>query len=79
MGPYESHSRDPYGLHEMYALCEHLGCDPWYCLPGTLTREEMEQFMEYLGAGAETGFGRRRAASCRHRSGAAPQEAPHKK
>ncbi len=61
LGPYESHSRDPYGLHEMYELCEHLGCDPWYCLPGTLTREEMQQFMEYLGAGAEVGLGRRRA------------------
>jgi len=60
-GPYESHSRDPYGLHEMYELCEHLGCDPWYCLPGTLTCEEVQQFMEYLGAGAKVGFGRRRA------------------
>ncbi len=60
MGPYESHSRDPYSLHEMYELCEHLGCDPWYCLPGTLTREEMQQLMEYLGASADVGFGRRR-------------------
>ncbi len=61
LGPYERHGRDPYSLHEMYVLCEYLGCDPWYCLPGTITREEMEQFMEYLGAPAEVGFGRRRA------------------
>jgi len=60
-GPYQRHSRDPYSLHEMYELCEHLGCDPWYCLPGTLTREEMTQWMEYLGAPADVGFGRRRA------------------
>jgi len=61
VGPYASHGRDPYSLHEMYVLCEHLGCDPWYCLPGTVTREEMEQFMEYVGAPADVGFGRRRA------------------
>jgi len=61
LGPYESHGRDPYSLHEMYALCEYLGCDPWYCLPGTVTREEMQQFMEYVGAPADVGFGRRRA------------------
>ena len=60
-GPYESANRDPYSLHEMYVLCEHLGCDPWYCLPGTITRKEMEQFVEYVGAPADVGLGRRRA------------------
>ena len=61
LGPYQSHNRDPYSLHEMYVLCEYLGCDPWYCLPGMISREEIEQFMEYLGAPADVGFGRRRA------------------
>ena len=56
IGPYESHSRDPYSLHEMYELCEHLGCDPWYCLPGTLTREEMERFLEYLAYDSGVGI-----------------------
>jgi len=62
LGPYERHQQDDYGLHEMYELCEYLDCDPWYCLPGTITREEMRQFMEYLGAPADEGEGRRRAA-----------------
>ena len=57
-GPYESHNTDPYGLHEMYVLCEYIGCDPWYCLPGTITLDEMKAFMEYLGAPADTGLGK---------------------
>lgn len=61
VGPYTSHSRDPYGLHDMYVLCEHIGCDPWFCLPGTLNREEMAAFMEYLGAPADVGLGKLRA------------------
>lgn len=61
LGPYETHNRDKYSLHEMYVLCEELGCDPWYCLPGTLRPEEIGQFMEYLGAPADVGHGRKRA------------------
>ncbi len=62
LGPYARPNRDPWGLDEMYKLCEYLDCDPWYSLPGTLTREEMAQFLEYLGAPPEVGMGRRRAA-----------------
>ncbi|MFQ6096899.1 MAG: hypothetical protein ACE5O2_04170 [Armatimonadota bacterium] len=61
VGPYESHNRDPYSLHEMYELCELLGSDPWYCLPGTLTQSEMKTFMEYLGAPPDVGYGKVRA------------------
>jgi hypothetical protein len=61
-GPYEGHSTDPYGLHDMYELCEYIGCDPWYCLPGTITLDEMKAFMEYLGAPADVGLGKLRAA-----------------
>ena len=61
VGPYEGHSRHPYSLHEMYVLCEHLGCDPWYTLPGTLSQDEMKRFMEYLGAPPDVGYGKRRA------------------
>ena len=61
VGPYERHSRHPYSLHEMYVLCEHLGCDPWYTLPGTLSQDEMKRFMEYLGAPPGAGYGKRRA------------------
>ncbi|MFO8014420.1 MAG: hypothetical protein R6X20_14070, partial [Phycisphaerae bacterium] len=61
VGPYERHSRHAYSLHEMYVLCEHVGADPWYCLPGTLSKDEMVRFMEYLGAPADVGYGKRRA------------------
>jgi len=60
-GPYEDHGSDPYSLPEMYELCELLGCEPWYCLPGTLTQDEMRAFMEYLGAPADVGYGKVRA------------------
>ncbi|MCD6352357.1 MAG: hypothetical protein J7M26_09585 [Armatimonadetes bacterium] len=61
VGPYQRHNRDPYGLHQMYELCERLGAEPWYCLPGTLTQEEMRHFIEYLGAPADVGYGKLRA------------------
>ncbi|MFH1718923.1 MAG: hypothetical protein ABIF19_16325, partial [Planctomycetota bacterium] len=35
--------------------------EPWYCLPGTLHKEELVKFMEYLGAPADVGYGRKRA------------------
>lgn len=60
-GPYERHNSHPYSLHELYELCEHLGCDPWYSLPGTLSYDEMKQFMEYLAAPADVGYGKVRA------------------
>jgi len=60
-GRYNSHNQTPYGLHQFYELCEYVGAEPWYTLPGTLHLEEMAQFMEYLGAPADTGLGRLRA------------------
>ncbi len=59
--PYASHNQAPYSLHEMYELCEYLGCDPWYCLPGTLSMEEIRSFIEYLAGPADTDYGRLRA------------------
>jgi len=61
LGPYAKHSSDKYGLHQMYELCEYIGSDPWFCLPGTLSLEEVERFMEYLGAPADVGYGKKRA------------------
>lgn len=61
VGPYERHSKHDYSLHEMYVLCEHVGSDPWFCLPGTLSKDEMVHFMEYLGAPADVGYGKLRA------------------
>jgi len=60
-GPYEGHQTDPYSLHELYELCAYVGAEPWYCLPGTLHKEELADFMEYLGAASEEGFGKMRA------------------
>ena len=50
-----------FSMHEFYELCKEIGADPWYCLPGVLTAEELEQFMEYIAAPANTGLGRLRA------------------
>lgn len=50
-----------FNLHEFYVLCEHIGADPWYCLPGTVHPAEITPFMEYLGAPADTGYGKVRA------------------
>ncbi|MFO8008613.1 MAG: hypothetical protein R6V05_12855 [Candidatus Brocadiia bacterium] len=54
-------SKYEFNLHDYYELCEHVGADPWYCLPGTLYPEEIPKLMEYLGAPADVGYGRRRA------------------
>ncbi len=51
-----------WGLHQYLELAEHVGFEPWYTLPGTLTREEVTQLMEYLGAPADNGWGRIRAS-----------------
>ena len=51
-----------YTLHELFTLCEYLGCEPWYVLPGTLYPEEIDVFMEYVGAPPDVGYGKFRAA-----------------
>jgi alpha-L-arabinofuranosidase len=45
----------------VYALCEYVGADPWHSLPGTLSYDEMKNFMEYLGAPPDVGYGKVRA------------------
>ncbi|NLF40322.1 hypothetical protein GX586_12825 [bacterium] len=62
VGPYGSAQYETYGMHEFLELCETLGCESWYVLPGALDPWEMSDLMEYLGAPATTGFGRVRAA-----------------
>jgi alpha-L-arabinofuranosidase len=51
-----------HGLHEFLQLCEHVGADPWYCIPGTLRPEEMKAFIEYIAGPADSPYGARRAA-----------------
>ena len=54
-----SHYR--FNLHEFYVLCEYIGADPWYCLPGTIHPQEFQILMEYLAAPADVGYGKVRA------------------
>ena len=49
-------------LHEFFQFCKAVGADPWYCLPGTLHKDEMEMLVEYLAAPANVGYGKKRAA-----------------
>ncbi len=48
-------------MPEHYRLCEHLGTNPWYNVPGTLYPEDMYMYMEYIGAPADVGMGQLRA------------------
>lgn len=50
------------GLHEFLVLCEHLGAEPWYCIPATFSTTETANLMEYLGGAANTPYGALRAA-----------------
>ena len=50
-----------YGLHEFLELCAEVGADPWYCVPGTFTPEEMRNLMEYLAGPDSTTYGAIRA------------------
>ena len=50
-----------FGLHEFLGLCEEVGTEPWYCLPGAIYVEEMKNFMEYLGGPVSTKYGKVRA------------------
>ena len=50
-----------FSMHEFFELCAHVGADPWFSLPGVIHVEELEQFMEYVAAPADTGMGRLRA------------------
>ncbi|MBI5722756.1 MAG: sigma-70 family RNA polymerase sigma factor [Planctomycetes bacterium] len=59
--PYTRHWKNSFGLHQMYELCEYVGANPWYCLPGTLHLDEVTAFMEYLGGPVDSKYGKLRA------------------
>ena len=52
----------PLGLHEFLELCQAVHAEPWYSLPATVTAEEAEHLVEYLGGTPATPYGARRAA-----------------
>ena len=56
-GPIKNYS---YTLGEFYGLCEEIDAEPWYCLPGTILPEELEQFLEYVAGDVSTPYGKRR-------------------
>ncbi|MBI5724090.1 MAG: hypothetical protein HZA50_09050, partial [Planctomycetes bacterium] len=60
-GPENRHLKNDYSLHETYQLSEYIGSEPWYCLPGTLSIDEIKAFMEYLGGSADTKYGKLRS------------------
>ncbi|MBI5723799.1 MAG: sigma-70 family RNA polymerase sigma factor [Planctomycetes bacterium] len=60
-GPYCMRQKNPYGMNEFLALCEYVGAEPWYCVPGTLHLDEAKALMEYLGGPADSKYGKIRA------------------
>jgi alpha-L-arabinofuranosidase len=60
-GPAVRRGAKPWGLHDEFALCEHLGTEAWFGLPGTMQEAEADVFMEYVGAPATVGYGKLRA------------------
>ena len=56
-----SGSSATYSLHQQLTLCEEVGAVPWLMLHVLYTDEEIDQFMEYIGAPADTGYGKLRA------------------
>ncbi len=61
VGPRGGPFLHKFSMHEFFELCAYIGADPWFSLPGVMHPEELEQFMEYVAAPADTGFGKLRA------------------
>lgn len=55
------------GHHEFFALCEAVGADAWANLPGTLTREDMQFYLEWIAGPTNTPGGALRARLGRER------------
>jgi len=49
-------------ISEFLPMCEYLGTEPWYNIPGSIHVDEIDFLMEYLGAPANVGYGKVRAA-----------------
>jgi hypothetical protein len=61
LGPNAHHGQYPFAPRDYFALCEYLDCEAWLCLPGTVTKEGVAKYVEYLGAPADVGYGKLRA------------------
>lgn len=60
VGPNGKRNLPKWGMHDLFVMCEYIGASPWFCLPGTTTREEADFLMEYLSGPTTTPGGKLR-------------------
>jgi hypothetical protein len=52
----------PMGLEEFLVLCQTVGAEPWYTMPGGMSPTEMGNLIQFLAGDASTTYGAKRAA-----------------
>ena len=52
----------PMGLEEFLVLCQTVGAEPWYTMPGGISATEMQNLIQFLAGDASTPYGAKRAA-----------------
>ena len=50
------------GLHEFLVLCQAIKAEPWFVVPMSFSRQDMQNLMEYLSAPAAKPYGVKRAS-----------------
>ena len=52
----------PMGLEEFLVLCQTVGAEPWYTMPGGISPTEMQNLIQFLAGDVSTPYGAKRAA-----------------
>jgi hypothetical protein len=52
----------PMGLEEFLVLCQTVGAEPWYTMPGGISTTDMQNLIQFLAGDASTTYGAKRAA-----------------
>jgi hypothetical protein len=52
----------PMGLEEFLVLCQTVGAEPWYTMPGGISPNDMQNLIQFLAGDASTPYGAKRAA-----------------
>jgi hypothetical protein len=52
----------PMGLEEFLVLCQTVGAEPWYAMPGEMDPVEMQHLIDFLAGSTSTTYGAKRAA-----------------
>ena len=52
----------PQSLEEFLVLCQAVGAEPWYTMPGEMDPVEIQNLIEFLGGSSTTPYGAKRAA-----------------